>query len=46
VEYVPPIATVVMVVIVPAALVLTSLLGVWPGHRAARLRVANALRAE
>ena len=46
VEYVPPIATAVMVIIVPAALVLTSLLGVWPGRRAARLRVANALRAE
>ena len=46
VQYVPPIATVVMVVIVPAALVLASLLGAWPGHRAARLRVANALRAE
>ena len=46
VQYVPPIATVVMVVIVPAALVLTSLLGAWPGHPAARLRVANALRAE
>ena len=46
VQYVPPIATVVMVVIVPAALVLTSLLGLWPGRRAARLRVANALRAE
>jgi ABC-type lipoprotein release transport system permease subunit len=46
VQYVPPIATVVMVVIVPAALVLTSLLGVWPGRRAARLRVASALRAE
>ena len=44
--YVPPIATVVMVVIVPAALVLTSLLGLWPGHRAARLGVADALRAE
>ena len=38
VQYVPPIATVVMVVIVPAALVLASLLGAWPGHRAARLR--------
>jgi hypothetical protein len=46
VQYVPPIATVVMVVIVPAALVLASLLGAWPGHRAARLRVAHALRAE
>jgi ABC-type lipoprotein release transport system permease subunit len=46
VQYVPPIATVVMVVIVPAALVLASLLGAWPGRRAARLRVANALRAE
>ena len=46
VQYVPPIATVVMVVIVPAALVLATLLGAWPGHRAARLRVANALRAE
>ena len=46
VQYVPPIATVVMVVIVPAALVLASLLGAWPGHRAARLKVANALRAE
>jgi hypothetical protein len=46
VQYVPPIATVVMVVIVPAALVLASLLGAWPGHRAAHLRVANALRAE
>lgn len=33
VQYVPPIAAVVMVVIVPAALVLTSRLGVWPGHR-------------
>jgi ABC-type lipoprotein release transport system permease subunit len=46
VQYVPPIATAVMVVIVPAALVLTSVLGAWPGHRAAGLRVANALRAE
>ena len=45
-QYVPPIATVVMVVIVPAALVLASLLGAWPGHRAASLRVAHALRAE
>jgi hypothetical protein len=31
--------------IVPAVWALVSLLGMWPGHRAARLRVANPLRA-
>jgi ABC-type lipoprotein release transport system permease subunit len=46
VQYIAPTATVVMLVIVPAALLLPILLAVWPGHRAARVRVASALRAE
>jgi hypothetical protein len=33
VQYVPPIATFVMVVVVPAALALASLLGAWPRRR-------------
>ncbi len=46
IEYVPPLAVWALVLVVPAALLLANLLAAWPGHRAARLRVASILRAE
>jgi hypothetical protein len=30
----------------PAALLIANLLAAWPGHRAARLRIAHILRTE
>jgi hypothetical protein len=45
-QYVPPFALWAMVLVVPAALLLANLLAAWPGQRAARLRVAQILRAE
>jgi hypothetical protein len=46
IEYVPPTALWTLALVGPAALVLANLLAAWPGHRAARLRVAHVLRAE
>lgn len=45
-QYVPPIAVWALLLITPAALVLANLLAAWPGRRAARLHVAQILRAE
>jgi hypothetical protein len=45
-QYVPPFAIWVMLFVGPAALVVANLLAAWPGRRAARLRIANILRAE
>ncbi len=46
IQYVPPLAVWALFLIAPAALVLANALAAWPGHRAARLRVAQILRAE
>jgi ABC-type lipoprotein release transport system permease subunit len=45
-QYVPPLAFWALVLVAPAALVVVNLLAAWPGHRAARLRIAQILRAE
>ena len=46
IAYVPPMAVLALLLIVPGALLLANLLAAWPGRRAARLRVAHILRAE
>ena len=46
VEYVPPLALVALLLVGPLALVMANLLAAWPGHQAARLRIAQVLRAE
>ena len=45
-QYAAPLALWALVFIAPAALLLSNLLAAWPGHRAARLRIANVLRSE
>jgi hypothetical protein len=44
--YVPPVALIALLVVVPVALVAANALAAWPGHRAASLRVAQVLRTE
>ena len=44
--YVGPLAGVLMLTLVPAALVVLALLAVWPARGAARLHTAEVLRAE
>jgi hypothetical protein len=44
--YVPPVAWLALILVVPVALVAANLLAAWPGHWAASLRVSNVLRAE
>jgi len=44
--YHPPVAVIAVALIGPVALLTANLLAAWPGHRAARLRVAQILRAE
>ena len=46
VAYVPPLALVAIAVVVPAAIALANLLAAWPARSAARIRPAEALRAE
>ena len=45
-QYQPPVAVRALLLVGPLALVVANLLAAWPGHRAARLRVGNILRAE
>jgi hypothetical protein len=45
-EYVPPLPVWAVVIVAPSAVLLANLLAAWPGHRAARLRVASVLRTE
>jgi len=45
-QYVPPLALWAMLLVAPAALLIANLLAAWPGHRAARLRIAHILRTE
>jgi len=44
--YVAPLALWALLLVGPAALVVSNLLAAWPGHRAARLRIAHILRSE
>jgi len=44
--YVAPLAVWTLLLVGPAALVVSNLLAAWPGHRAARLRIAHILRSE
>ena len=44
--YVPPVAALALLLIVPLALVAANLLAAWPSHRAASMRVGSVLRAE
>jgi hypothetical protein len=46
IHYVPPVAVLVVALIVPGALLAAILLAAWPSHRAASLPVADILRAE
>ena len=46
IQYVPPLAIWALLLVGPAALLVANLLAAWPGHRAARLRVAQILRTE
>ncbi len=46
IQYVPPMSAWALLLVGPAALVLANALAAWPGHRAARLRIAHILRAE
>jgi hypothetical protein len=44
--YSPPLALTTLLLLAPCALVVANLLAAWPARRAARLRVAEVLRAE
>jgi len=44
--YVPPLAAIAAILIVPAAILLANLLAAWPARSAARIRPAEALRTE
>jgi hypothetical protein len=46
VVYVPPLAAVAVLFVVPAAIALANLLAAWPARSAARIRPAEALRTE
>jgi hypothetical protein len=44
--YVPPLAAIAAVLVVPASILLANLLAAWPARSAARIRPAEALRTE
>jgi ABC-type antimicrobial peptide transport system permease subunit len=44
--YVPPLAAVAVVLVIPVAIALANLLAAWPARSAARIRPAEALRTE
>src|SRR6185436_6947665 len=46
VVYVPPLAAVAVLLVVPAAIAVANLLAAWPARSAARIRPAEALRTE
>ena len=46
VVYVPPLALIAVIIVIPVAVLLANLLAAWPAHSAARIRPAEALRAE
>jgi ABC-type antimicrobial peptide transport system permease subunit len=46
VVYVPPLAAIAVLLVVPASILLANLLAAWPARSAARIRPAEALRTE
>jgi ABC-type lipoprotein release transport system permease subunit len=46
VQYVPPLAVLALVLVVPASVVVVNLLAAYPGQRAVRQRISAVLRAE
>lgn len=46
IQYAPPLALWALVLVAPVVLAISFILAAWPGRRAARLRVAQILRAE
>jgi hypothetical protein len=46
VVYVPPLAAIAVVLVIPAAILLANALAAWPARSAARIRPAEALRTE
>lgn len=46
VDYVPPVALWLLILIAPVALLVANLLAAWPSHRAASIRVGQVLRTE
>jgi FtsX-like permease family len=46
VQYVPPLALLAVLVVVPMSVLIVNVLAAYPGHRAARQRISTALRAE
>lgn len=44
-QYAAPLAGIELILTIPTALLAANLLGIWPGHRAARLQVHRILRA-
>jgi hypothetical protein len=46
IDYVPPLAVWLLIVIAPVALLVANLLAAWPSHRAASIRVGHVLRTE
>jgi len=45
-QYVPPVAVLALLLVVPCALLVANLLAAWPGRQAARLRIGQVLRTE
>jgi ABC-type lipoprotein release transport system permease subunit len=45
-QYATPVAVWTLILVAPCALLIANLLAAWPGHQAARLRVAQILRTE
>jgi ABC-type lipoprotein release transport system permease subunit len=46
VQYVPPLALIAVLLVVPLSLLAVNLLAAYPGHRAVRQRISTVLRAE
>ncbi len=46
VQYVPPLALIAMLLVIPLSLLAVNILAAYPGHRAVRQRISTVLRAE
>jgi hypothetical protein len=46
VQYVPPLALLAVLLVVPVTVLIVNVLAAIPGHRAARQRISTVLRAE
>jgi hypothetical protein len=46
VQYVPPLALIAMLLVIPLSLLTVNILAAYPGHRAVRQRISTVLRAE